>query len=172
MTSYKEKLKNIDTFIFDIDGVFTDGSILITETDYARKFNAKDGYAIQLASKSGFQIFIITGGRSETVRKAMLHLGCKDVILQARNKVASFNQLKEKYQLNEDTCLYLGDDMPDIGLLKKVYLSACPQDAAIDVKDICDYQSPYKGGEGCVRDVIEQTLRVQSKWDKDGNHEW
>ncbi len=172
MKSYKEKLKNIDTFIFDIDGVFTDGSIAITQTDFVRTFNAKDGYAIQLASKSGFQIFIITGGRSEIVKEAMLRLGCNDVILKARNKVESFQQLKEKHQLDENKCLYLGDDMPDISLLKIVHISACPQDAAADVKLICDYQSPYKGGSGCVRDVIEQALRVQNKWDKDGNHEW
>jgi 3-deoxy-D-manno-octulosonate 8-phosphate phosphatase (KDO 8-P phosphatase) len=172
MTSYKEKLHSIRTLIFDVDGVFTNGDIFVTETDYIRKFNAKDGYAVQLASKSGFEIFIITGGRSETMKEALLRLGCTDVILGAKNKLLAFQELKDKYQLDEHSCLYVGDDMPDISLLKTVFLSACPQDAAVDVKAICDYQSPYNGGHGCVRDIIEQTLRVQNKWDKNGNHEW
>lgn len=172
MISYKEKLKHIKTLIFDVDGVFTDGSIYVTENDYVRRFNSKDGYAIQLASKSGLDIFIITGGRSETMKEALIRLGCKEVVLSAKNKLHAFTELKGKHQLDEKTCLYVGDDMPDISLLKEVFLSVCPQDAAADVKSVCDYQSPFNGGHGCVRDIVEQTLRAQNKWDKNGEHEW
>lgn len=172
MTSYKEKLKTIKTLIFDVDGVFTDGSIFVVDNDYVRRFNSKDGYAVQLAAKSDLDIFIITGGRSETMKEALLRLGCKDVVLGAKNKLHAFLELKQRYHLEEKTSLYVGDDMPDISLLKEVYLSACPQDAVADVKNVCDYQSPFNGGQGCVRDIIEQTLRVQNKWDKNGNHEW
>lgn len=172
MISYKEKLNTIDTFIFDIDGVFTDGGIFFSEKEYTRKFNAKDAYAVQLAAKSGYNIFIVTGAHSEKIRSLMLNLGCKDVVLGAKNKLDAFNELSKKYQMNLAASLYMGDDMPDISLLKKVHVATCPQDAAVDVKAVCDYQSPYNGGAGCVRDVIEQTMRVQNKWDKDGNHEW
>ncbi|HRO76680.1 MAG TPA: HAD hydrolase family protein [Crocinitomicaceae bacterium] len=172
MTSYKEKLNHIDTFLFDIDGVFTDGSVYVGDNEFVRKFNSKDSYAVQLAGKLGYKIFIITGSTSESVKNTMLHLGCTAVVLGAKNKVNSFQALKEQYNLDEKTCLYMGDDMPDLGLLKLVYLPTCPQDAAVDVKEICDYQSPYLGGLGCVRDIVEQTLRVQGKWDKNGNHEW
>jgi len=172
MISYKEKLKNITTFLFDIDGVFTDGNVMVFENDYIRKFNSKDAFAVQLAVKKGFHVFIISGGSSESVRHIMNNLGCKEVVLKASNKWNSFLSLKEKHGVDENNCLYVGDDLPDIPLLKRVHVSACPLDAAIDVKQMCDYQSLYNGGAGVVRDVIEQVLRVQDKWNNDEEHEW
>jgi len=170
--SYKTKLNHINTFIFDVDGVLTDGKVYFMENEIMRALNSKDGYALQYASKMGYQIFIITGGYSEDLKKRLLDLGIKEVHLRSSNKLNIYNGLKSKYQLNDDQILYMGDDIPDIPVLKKAGVSTCPQDASIDVKEIVDYQSPFDGGKACVRDVIEQTLRVQNKWLKDEAYHW
>jgi len=170
--NYKEKLASINTFLFDIDGVLTDGTVWAFENELVRRFNAKDSFAMRFAIANGFRIFIITGGDSEVVRKTMLRLGCTDVILKAAHKAKAFDDLKEKYALQEENCLYVGDDLPDISLLKRVKVSVCPADAAVNVLKICDYQSLYNGGKGCVRDIIEQTMRVQGKWEIEEDYEW
>ena len=170
--SYKTKLNPIDTFIFDVDGVLTDGKVYFFENEIMRALNSKDGYALQYAAKMGYQIFIITGGYSEDLKKRLLELGIKEVHLRSGNKLNVYNGIKSKYQLNDEQVLYMGDDIPDIPVLKKAGVSCCPQDASIDVKSNVDYQSPYDGGKACVRDVIEQTLRVQNKWLKDEAYHW
>lgn len=170
--SYKTKLNTIDTFIFDVDGVLTDGKVYFFENEIMRALNSKDGYALQYAAKMGYQIFIITGGYSEDLKKRLLELGIKEVHLRSGNKLNVYNGIKSKYQLNDEQVLYMGDDIPDIPVLKKAGVSCCPQDASIDVKSNVDYQSPYDGGKACVRDVIEQTLRVQNKWLKDEAYHW
>ncbi len=170
--NYKTQLKNITCFIFDIDGVLTDGSILVNGADYQRIINAKDGYVIQYACKLGYKVFLITGGESEHIKKTYLRLGVTEVRLESSNKVEVFKSLQEKYQISVDEVLYMGDDIPDIPLLKLVGLPTAPSDAAVDVKKWVSYVSPYNGGKGCARDVIEQTLRAQGKWLLDSAFYW
>jgi len=172
MISYKEKLHQITTFIFDVDGVLTDGQILLMEEDFVRSLNSRDAYAMQYAVKEGFRILIITGGSSPLVENRLLGLGVQEVCLKSSNKLKVYNDLKEKYGFVDHQVLYMGDDIPDFEVLKTVGVSTCPQDAAVEIKAICNYQSPYNGGRHCVRDVIEQTLRVQGKWFSDKALEW
>lgn len=172
MTSYKEKLNPVTTFIFDVDGVLTDGSVIMYKDEVVRTLNSKDGYAIQFASKMGYRILIITGGNSDAIEDRLITLGATEVCMQAKNKVAVYTTLKEKYGFEDKEVLYMGDDIPDYQVLQIVGVSTCPQDAAIELKAICDYQSPYNGGRHCVRDVIEQTMRVQGKWFSEKAFEW
>lgn len=172
MKSYKEKLPNINTFIFDVDGVMTNGDVLLFRDEYVRILSSRDGYALQYANKMGYRILVITGGKSERLKERLLNLGVTEVRLGSSNKVTVYEELKEKYKFTDDSVLYMGDDIPDYEVMKRVGVSACPQDAAVEIKHISDYQSPFLGGKHCVRDVIEQTLRVQDKWFKEEAHEW
>lgn len=171
--NYKSKLNDIKTFCFDVDGVFTDGIVLLsTDGDQLRTANVRDGYAVQLAVKKGYNIAIITGGRSEAVRKRFEGLGVTDVYLASSNKVDVLNAyLKEKNIDLSEVC-YMGDDIPDMRVMQKVGLPVCPADAAVEIKDVSAYVSPYAGGKGCVRDILEQTMKVQGKWLDADSHEW
>jgi 3-deoxy-D-manno-octulosonate 8-phosphate phosphatase (KDO 8-P phosphatase) len=170
--SYKSKINNIDTFIFDVDGVLTDGSVYLLNDEVGRVLNSRDGYALQYAAKLSYNIFVITGGNSESVKKRLLGLGVTEVILKAKNKIDVYELLKKKYSFKDENVLYMGDDIPDYNVMKQVGVATCPQDAAVEIKAISDYQSPYNGGRHCVRDVIEQTLRVQGKWFGELSHQW
>ena len=170
--NYKNKLRAIDTFIFDVDGVLTNGLVHLIDDQMCRSLNSKDAYAIQYARKMNYKIFIITGGDSIDIQNRLLELGATEVRLKSHNKVAVYNDLKEKYQLVDKHVLYMGDDIPDIPLLKMVGLAACPADSSVDVLQNTIYQSPLKGGEGCVREIMEQVMRVQEKWMKDLAFEW
>ena len=170
--NYKIKLKTIDCFIFDVDGVLTNGSVLINGTDYQRSIHVKDSYAIQYAAKLGYTIFLITGGESEFIRKTYIKLGVTDVRLESSNKKEVFEDLVQTFGVSAERSLYMGDDIPDIPLMKIIGTTTAPQDASVDVKALVDYISPLNGGMGCVRDVIEQTLRVQGKWLGDGAFTW
>lgn len=155
----------ISTFIFDVDGVLTDGSIITFATgEHARNFYIKDGYAIEKALRAGFQIIIITGGFEEGVEKRLRFLGIKDVFMGVKNKVEVFHQFTENKKIDPSRILYMGDDIPDLKMLKLVGIPSCPADAVEDVKKQCAYISPFNGGRGAVRDVIEQVMKVQSKW--------
>ena len=158
--NYKAKLKDITTFIFDVDGVLTDGKVYLLKEEVVRALNSKDGYALQYASKNNYDIFIITGGYSEDLKKRLIDLGIKDVFLRSSKKIDVYNGIKEKYSIEDKQVLYMGDDIPDIPVLKIAGVSCCPQDAAIDVKEIVDYHSPLDGGKGCVREIIEQAAIV------------
>lgn len=170
--NYKAKLKDITTFIFDVDGVLTDGKVYLLKEEVVRALNSKDGYALQYASKNNYDIFIITGGYSEDLKKRLIDLGIKDVFLRSSKKIDVYNGIKEKYSIEDKQVLYMGDDIPDIPVLKIAGVSCCPQDAAIDVKEIVDYHSPLDGGKGCVREIIEQTLRVQGTWLNHKAYHW
>ncbi len=172
MKSYKEKLPKINTFIFDVDGVMTNGDVLLFRDEYVRILSSRDGYALQYANKMGFRILVITGGKSERLKERLLSLGVTEVRLGSSNKVTVYEELKEKYNLIDEEVAYMGDDIPDYEVMLKVGVAACPQDAAVEIKHISDYQSPFLGGKHCVRDIIEQTLRVQDKWFKEEAHEW
>jgi 3-deoxy-D-manno-octulosonate 8-phosphate phosphatase (KDO 8-P phosphatase) len=170
--SYKQKLTKIKTFIFDVDGVLTDGGVYLFQDEVVRMLNSKDGYAIQYAAKLNYDIFVITGGNSVPVKDRLLGLGVKEVFLQSKNKKEVYEKLKNAYDLKDEEILYMGDDIPDFSVMELAGVAACPQDAAVEIKEIADYQSPYNGGKHCVRDVIEQTLRVQGKWFGEKSLEW
>jgi len=170
--NYKTKLKNITTFIFDVDGVLTDGRVLLNGSDFQRTLNAKDSYAIQYAFRTGYHIFLITGGDSQQVKSMYESLGVTEVCLRSMNKLEVYSQLKKKYTLDDSQCLYMGDDIPDLMVMQQVALSTAPRDASIDVLKQAEYISPFDGGKGAVRDIIEQTLRVQNKWLLEHAYQW
>lgn len=168
--SYKEYLKHITTFIFDVDGVLTDGTITITMSgDMLRSMHTKDGFAIKTAIDTGFNVCIISGGTSESVRIRLEGLGIKNVFLGAENKIEYLNKYLNTNHLKKENVLYMGDDIPDYPVMKVVGLPCCPQDAVPEIKTVSKYISHKKGGKGCVRDVIEQVLKVQGKWDGNFN---
>ncbi len=172
MISYKEKLRKVSTFIFDVDGVLTDGDVYLLNDEIVRVLNSRDSYAIQYAAKKNYRLLVITGGNSESVAKRLEGLGVEQVCLGSSNKLHVYDTLKLEYDFQDDEVLYMGDDIPDYHVMKKVGVAACPQDAAQEIKAISDYQSPFNGGKHCVRDVIEQTLRVQGNWFNDEAFEW
>jgi 3-deoxy-D-manno-octulosonate 8-phosphate phosphatase (KDO 8-P phosphatase) len=172
MKSYKEKLPAITTFIFDIDGVFTTGEVFVFNGEFVRNIQSKDAYALQYAKKMGFQLFIITGGESLLLKQVLENLGITNVYLKSANKLIVYEDIKKKYNLKDEEILYMGDDIPDYKVLERCGVSSCPQDAAIEIKIICDYQSPLDGGKCCVRDVIEQTMKVQQKWFTEESFIW
>lgn len=164
MISYKERLNPITTFMFDVDGVLTDGQVLLYNNEFVRSMNSKDAYALQNAVKHGYKVFVITGGNSEEVKNRLLSLGVTEVFLKSSNKLEIYTSIKEAHNLRDEEILYMGDDIPDYPVLEKVGMACCPQDAAVEIKQIAHYQSPFYGGKGCVRDVIEQTMRLQGQW--------
>ena len=172
MTSYKEGLNKITTFIFDVDGVLTNGDVSLYKDEIVRTINSRDGYSLQYAAKMGYNIFIITGGDSKEVKKRLLTAGAKEVCLSVSNKMKTYNDLKSSYNFSDEEVMYMGDDIPDYQVMNIVGVAACPQDAAVEIKSISDYQSPFNGGRHCVRDIIEQTLRVQEKWFTEKAFEW
>lgn len=168
--SYKEYLNDITTFIFDVDGVLTDGTITITtDGEMLRNMNIKDGYAMKTAVDKGYNVCIISGGSNEGVRKRLQGLGIKNIYLGAHNKVEQYNEFTSAHNITPEQVLYVGDDIPDIPVMTLVGLPCCPQDAVPEVKGISKYVSHKNGGKGCVRDVIEQVLKVQGNWTKDFN---
>lgn len=172
MISYKERLPKITTFMFDVDGVLTDNRIFLFNGQAVRSLHSKDGFALQLAAKKGYKIFIVTGGRSEDIKQILLRSGVTDVFLNSSNKIEVYRNICQEYELKDEEILYMGDDIPDIPMLKEVGVACCPQDAVSDVKTICHYQSPITGGNGCVREIIEQVLRVQGKWNIEEDTHW
>lgn len=163
--SYKELLHAITTFIFDVDGVLTDGRLLITEHgELLRTMNARDGYAMKMAIEQGYHVCIITGGRSEGVRKRLEDLGVKAIYLNASDKSSYMRTYMTENNLTPQEVLYMGDDIPDIPVMHMAGLACCPQDAVAEVKAISHYISHRHGGDSCVRDVIEQVLKVHGKW--------
>ncbi|MFT5751231.1 MAG: 3-deoxy-D-manno-octulosonate 8-phosphate phosphatase (KDO 8-P phosphatase) [Flavobacteriales bacterium] len=163
--SYKEYLHQITTFIFDVDGVLTDGSLHITtEGQMHRTMNVKDGFALKEAINQGYHLCIISGGTDEGVRKRLQTLGLTDIYLGAHQKVAQLQAFLTEKNINPEQVLYMGDDLPDYPAMQMLGLPTCPQDAVKEIKEISKYISHKNGGKGCVRDVIEQVLKVQGKW--------
>ena len=163
--NYKELLKEITTFILDVDGVLTNGKILVTSKGkMLREMNTKDGFIIKYALDKGFKIFIISGGTNKGVKERLKDLGIEEIFLGEHTKKDTYDKLIKKYNLKKNEIVYMGDDIPDIPVMKKIGVPCCPNDAVPDVKQISIYISKKNGGQGCVRDIIEQTLRVQNKW--------
>lgn len=162
---FLEKLKDITTFIFDVDGVLTDGTVIASESgDLLRTFNIKDGYALQLALKKGYHICIISGSGGPATEKRFKNLGLPDVFLKVGDKVQVFQQYLNEKNILPAQVLYMGDDMPDYYVMQLVGIATCPLDAVDEVKQIAHYISPKKGGDSAVRDVIEKVLKVQGNW--------
>ncbi|WP_086478261.1 KdsC family phosphatase [Arenibacter amylolyticus] len=163
--SYKELLHNITTFIFDVDGVFTDGKVVITsEGELLRTMSVKDGYALKVAIEQGYNVCIISGGTNEGVRVRLKGLGVTDIHMGAHHKIDPFEEYLDIYGIDPKNVLYMGDDIPDIPPLMEAGLPCCPQNAVPEVKAVSKYISHKNGGDGCVRDVIEQVLKVRGHW--------
>ncbi len=163
--SYKELLHDITTLIFDVDGVLTNGDIQISENgELLRTMNVKDGFALKTAVKKGFNTCIISAGTNKGVQSRLETLGVQTVYLNAQDKISVYNDYIKEHNLKPEEVLYVGDDIMDINVMKQVGLACCPQDAVAEVKSISQYISHKKGGKGCVREIIEQVLKVQNKW--------
>jgi 3-deoxy-D-manno-octulosonate 8-phosphate phosphatase (KDO 8-P phosphatase) len=161
-----EKLKNISCFIFDVDGVLTNGEVMVMPNGVlVRKMNIKDGYAIQLAVKKGYSVWIISGGNSVEVEERLRKLGVTEVYMGVRDKSALVKQLVSAHNKVLDHILYMGDDMPDYEAMQLVGIAACPNDAADDIKSIATYIALAKGGLGCAREIIEKVLKLNDHWD-------
>jgi 3-deoxy-D-manno-octulosonate 8-phosphate phosphatase (KDO 8-P phosphatase) len=158
-------LQRIKAVVFDVDGVLSAETITLNaDGEPLRTVNIKDGYAIQLAVKMGLRVVILTGGRTEAIRLRYQRLGVEDIYMGCAVKIRTYDEFLSKYQLTDPEVMYMGDDVPDVEILNRVGCPVCPLDACADVKKCCIYVSPYKGGYGCGRDVIEQVLRAQGKW--------
>ncbi|MBL7919473.1 MAG: HAD hydrolase family protein [Bacteroidia bacterium] len=166
MLNFKQKLNKITTLMFDVDGVMTDGKVLVMESgEMVRNMNSKDGYAIHLAVQKEYRIVIISGGNNMAVKKALERTGVKDVFINQHDKLACYLEYLKLNNLTDEEVLFMGDDLPDHEIMSRVGVAVCPKDAVQDIKAICQYVSGKNGGEGCVRDIIEQVLRVQGKWE-------
>jgi len=173
MANYKELLKNITTFIFDYDGVITDGGIITTnDGEPLRISNVKDGYALQLAKKKGYRIAVISGARSASMAHRLNALQITDVFLGVARKREVYQQYVESNNLSNSEVLFMGDDIPDYEVMQIAGVSACPADAAEEIRLVASYISHFPGGKGCVRDVIEQVLKVQGNWMNDEACHW
>ena len=160
-----EQFQDIHTFIFDVDGVMTNSDILVLEDGkLLRKMSIRDGYALKYAVQRGYRVAVISGGKSEGVRDRLFNLGINDLYTGIDRKLDAYEELIELYELDEAGILYMGDDVPDYEVMRRVGLPACPADAAPEIRKIAQYVSPRNGGEGCVRDVIEKVLRIREDW--------
>ncbi len=162
--NFKVKLRSISCLVFDVDGVLTDGSLLVMPTELHRTMNIKDGYAMKAAMNAGYRVCIISGGKSESVRKRLSDLGIKDIYLGIENKKEILKKIMEEGKLQSSNILYMGDDLPDYEVMQISGLPCCPADACPEIKALSIYISTQKGGQGCARDVIEQVMRLHNKW--------
>jgi 3-deoxy-D-manno-octulosonate 8-phosphate phosphatase (KDO 8-P phosphatase) len=173
MKNYKQLLKNIDTFIFDFDGVLSDGNVITTsDGDQLRVGSVKDGYAIQHAIKNNFRVVIISGGNSVSMTKRCEALGIKDCYFSVSDKQKMVKDFLDEQKISSQTTIFMGDDIPDYKAMQEVILPVCPADACNEIKSISKYISPFNGGRGCVRDIIEQVLKVQKKWMNENAFNW
>ncbi len=173
MSNFKEKLGRVRVFIFDIDGVLSHQTIPMNSFGLpSRTINLRDGYALQLAVRKGYRVAIISGGKSKEYVKRLRGLGIKDIYMNSRSKIEHFNQYVASNSLDKDEVLYMGDDIPDYQIMKNVGIPVCPADADSEIKQISVYISDKRGGDGCVRDVIEQVMRLHNKWMDNDAFSW
>jgi 3-deoxy-D-manno-octulosonate 8-phosphate phosphatase (KDO 8-P phosphatase) len=160
-----DKLKAIRAFVLDVDGVLTDNRILVTEAgELLRSMNVRDGLSLRWAGREGYPVGIITGGRSEGVKKRLTDLGVEEYYSGISDKWPAFQSFLQRTGLNALQVCYMGDDVPDVPVLRRVGLACCPADAIPEVLEVCDYVSPLAGGAGCVREIIEMVMKLQKKW--------
>jgi 3-deoxy-D-manno-octulosonate 8-phosphate phosphatase (KDO 8-P phosphatase) len=169
MGNFKEDIAKTKAFILDVDGVMTDGGIMPIEggTDFIRKYNAKDGYAIAYAVRRGYKVCVITGGHGNLLRSRMERLGVTKLYLNCMDKISAMQEFFAEYDVDPATTIYMGDDIPDLECMARVGIPVCPADACAEVQEAARYVSEFKGGRGAVRDIIEQTLRAQDEWARD-----
>ena len=168
MMNLLERFMGVRTFAFDVDGVLTDGSLLIPDDgQMIRRMNIKDGYALQLALKQGYRVVVISGGASEAVRERLNRLGLKDVFLKVTDKKECLLKYTAEHRLLLSEVLFMGDDIPDYTVMKLVGLACAPADAVAEIKEVSHYISPLGGGFGCARDVIERVLKLNNHWPLD-----
>lgn len=171
--NYKAKLHEIKAFVFDFDGVMTDGSVFVfADGEAVRAGNTKDGYAIQYAVKKGYIVALISGATAPSIDNRMKSLGVKEIYTGCSNKLDTFKEFLRKNNLKPEEVVCMGDDIPDYEMMKAAGVAACPADAAEEIRDISDYISFFDGGRGCVRDIIEQVLRLQGTWFQAGALNW
>lgn len=162
--NFKTLLKNVKCIMLDVDGVLTNGTLIVMPGEFYRIMNIRDGFALKTAVDAGFKIVVISGGKSESVRTRLEKLGITEIHLGVDNKLETMHKFLRENNIQKEEILYMGDDIPDYEVMKEVGLPCCPADAASDIKNISIYVSHAKGGEGCVRDVVEQVLRINGKW--------
>lgn len=163
-----ENFMHINTFVFDVDGVLTDGTVLLLDNGLqARQMHIKDGLALQMALRNGFKVVIVSGSYSEPVIKRMHYLGITEVYCAVKNKKAFLEDYLLKQNTDWKNVLFMGDDLPDVSTIRCAGVGCCPADAVTEVKDASNYISPVKGGYGCVRDVIEKVLKLNNAWNFD-----
>jgi 3-deoxy-D-manno-octulosonate 8-phosphate phosphatase (KDO 8-P phosphatase) len=166
MMNILKQFNSITCFVFDMDGVLTDGTLLVLPDGVmARKMNIKDGYALQLAVKKGYHVLVISGGNSPEVKERLEKLGVTEVWMQVSDKETVLKEWLKEHHIPKSEILFMGDDIPDLQIMNLAGLLACPLDAAIDIKNSVDYISSFKGGEGCVREVIEKVMKLRGNWD-------
>lgn len=171
--TYKERLADLDTFLFDVDGVFTDNKVLLFPgLDPVRSFHSRDAYAVQHAVKEGLRIVIITGGKSAGVEESFGRLGVKEFHYHVFDKSKKLDELIATTGLVPERTAYMGDDIPDLRTMQRVGFPCCPADAAEEIKAISAFVSRAPGGGGCVRDLLEQVMKVQGKWLTEGAYSW
>jgi len=160
-----EAFEPITTFIFDVDGVLTDGTVLLLDGGLqARRMHTKDGLALQMALRAGYRVIVISGAYSEPVLKRLQYLGLTEIFLAIKNKKAFLTNYFTEHRIDWKETLYMGDDLPDLDMLRQCGLSCCPADAVVEVQKESTYISSIKGGQGCVRDVIEKVLKLNNNW--------
>ena len=160
-----DQLKKITTFILDVDGVLTDGSILVLEGGLqARRMSVRDGYALQLAVKRGYRVLVISGAAASPVVDRLNKLGIADIHMGAHDKRVIVEKYAAEKGLMREELLFMGDDMPDLEVMQYVGLPVCPADAATEIKEISAHTTSLKGGEGCVREIIEKVMKLRGDW--------
>lgn len=165
-----DSFKHITTFVFDVDGVLTNGTlILLPNGVMARSMNIKDGYALQLAIKKGYRVLVISGGDSPEVVERLNKLGVSEVWMKVKDKKSLLDKYLKEHAIDNKAVLYMGDDIPDLSVMQSAGLACCPADAVQEIKDLSIYISHLSGGVGCVRDVIEKVLKLRGDWNDDTN---
>ena len=167
MGNFKEDIVRTEAFVFDVDGVMTDGGIIPTlDGDFIRRYNAKDGYALAYAIKMGYKVCIITGGRGKTLENRLKMLGVTRAYIDCMDKISALHEYFAEEGIDPRNAIYMGDDIPDLECMREVGIPVCPADAAAEVIEASRYVSEFKGGEGAVRDIVEQVLRARGDWAK------
>jgi 3-deoxy-D-manno-octulosonate 8-phosphate phosphatase (KDO 8-P phosphatase) len=166
--NFKQRLNKISTFIFDVDGVISEEKVYFFDDKPIKSFNLKDGYAMQLAVKKGYRLCVISGSRSEALKERLHKLGFHHLFFMQADKLQCYKDFIAENELQDEEILYMGDDLPDWEVMKRVGVPVCPADASAEIKEISVYVSQRKGGDACVRDVIEQVMKCQGKWEISG----
>lgn len=170
MGNFKEDIAAVRAFVFDVDGVFTDGGIMpVPGDDFIRKYNAKDGYAIAYAIKAGYLVAIMTGGRGEMLKKRFEMLRVTKFVSNCAEKLKALEEFMVENSLSPEQVVFMGDDIPDYEAMQAVGIAVCPSDAVPEIVEISQYVSQFEGGKGCVRDIVEQVLRARGDWMKNTN---